>query len=450
MQVCGQFQNESDPVYYDRTLTHEFQYCENNTPLFYDSNFSVVFHEFLSALYHIFCVMHKLQNFSSIKFVDDSLHSMTLKHVIRRQSSGMKRYNIVWDTYHAKYSNVTKILELFSSRQNTSYNLYLENDFNAIFSEIKKYDRFHDTMTHLTKPCSDVIKNIGTLCGYGNRTDNTKCNIVPEIVLSKSQSVSDVIKSASSILDDIVEKHKVFESVPAIDKVDLFPTNELSEDTTEIDTENPETILEKIKELEDVEKMLKEKIEFEKDNLDEEKDNLANFICKTKYEKALENKNIERLEAAKNKFLYDKERVYPVLYDDLFVKHKFTNISSLPLPFIAQFVTFLFMDGKDHNGVSVRPRLLDRPDEYDIYVALKDAITDEDADLSDNIEYIKIIEEFISQLPDINMLYPSQLMDILNKTNSNPIFDEVEYENDDDNFNSDSDDMEPLSCYSKP
>lgn len=430
-------------MYDSRYETDEiYHYCENENILFSNSDFVVVFHEFLSSVAHVMSIVSKITTIIPSTTFDE----MTIKKVVCNTTE-YKRYPMVETVLKIRYSESG--LVLLSSPDDMTYYLSKDSCLRNLFSRFQS--NFQENR------CSVLIQLIKKLHEYQTQTQGTlvynRCEQqessqkhIPE---QKTTSLSQVLESSSHIIGNALEKQLFMDnSRSTINKIDLFSSdnkeveivNESDTDTSNDDNESlidadPDAILEKIKELEDFENSLKEKLNEEKKRLDDEKDNLANFICKAKYEKSMENKKLEKIQEAINLFIYDKENIYPKIYDDFYVRHKFNGFSNLPPLFISKFLIFLFMEGRDHDGILVRQGLFGRPDEYEIYDLLRNALSDDDFELPDNEEYIIIIKDFLRQLPQINIVSSTEIMDMLNGLNSNPIFNEIECTNDDDNYN---------------
>jgi hypothetical protein len=136
----------------------------------------------------------------------------------------------------------------------------------------------------------------------------------------------------------------------------------------------------------------------------------------------------------------EKDYTYKKIYDDFYVKKKFKTFEDIPMLFQQKFLIYLFMDGKDINGNDCYDRLYGRDDEYDIYETLLNMLNDDEYEC-ENLNYKKIIEDFIEQLPS-DILYSSdEIINSLNKIHVYDIFEQDITENDgndDDNNNEDN------------
>lgn len=178
--------------------------------------------------------------------------------------------------------------------------------------------------------------------------------------------------------------------------------------TREKETEDMIDYLEYKKKYEQEETKVETKVEKTEAELKEEE--------KLKLEKQLE-KNKKREEELKNRFLSEKGFTYQKLYNDFFIEKKIKDWDNLPELFKCKFPVYLFMDGKGIDGKDSHERLLDTEDEFTIFKYLYDVITNDDFEMPEDDKYIKIINEFVENLPPIKFLSEDDIMKLLNDPN---------------------------------
>jgi hypothetical protein len=156
---------------------------------------------------------------------------------------------------------------------------------------------------------------------------------------------------------------------------------------------------------------------------------LENDLNEELYKKEVEESKRLRKEKADKKreeekrsvFESDKCFTYKKLYNDMFVRtndkgeHYIRSWKQIPELFNIKYAIFLYMDGRNTEGVSVREKLLDREDEYEIYELLYNSLVNEDFELPKD-EYLQcIVQEFIDTLPsDLVIVTPEEIMQALN------------------------------------
>lgn len=197
--------------------------------------------------------------------------------------------------------------------------------------------------------------------------------------------------------------------------------------------EDPEIQIEKVNEL--VEKLEKVKVMTENAitnieiELNEEEENLVNYISNYNIDLKEKKRKVENFEREISIFKTEKEYTYKNIYDKM-IKTGGISFDKIPSLFISKFPVYLFMDGKDCNGNTVRDKLLDREDEYIIFTVLHESLVNEE--IVDSDEYMDLIYNFINFLPNgYQVVTEKEIMDYYNNKNNNTnnmIFKEIETE----------------------
>lgn len=124
--------------------------------------------------------------------------------------------------------------------------------------------------------------------------------------------------------------------------------------------------------------------------------------------------NVNKEEKEKNRrsiFENDKNNVYPLIYHEFIVTKSIDDFNKIPELFRAKFAIFLFLNGKNAEGVDVDLNLLESEDCYEVYCVLEDVIKDDRNELKLNEDMLKLLKEFIEFLPDEWVIFENCIPD---------------------------------------
>jgi len=401
-----------------------YQYCDNNRVVATFASFTLCLHNLLTRVITELNALSKVCQLKS-NLTDDFFSHLTINKIHAYESG----YIVTVETLY-----LSSLTTLYSEPYDVTYSLTHDTQFDILIGE--RDGKIDSQLVHVLKK---MIRQINTLVTQQDTKTSVNTTVQKRIVKPEHapvQTVSNILNTTTNLLGDILEAQTKLEiNTPKIEKTSLFEkkpasvvnddnysdteSNNDQEDNTDLD---PEEILKQIQKLESASKMIKETVRENKDVLHDEKDNLANFMCRVNEENRAKRYEEEKAQQRKNVFTSEKEHTYPLIYTDFFVKRKFDGFGDIPPLFIAKFPVFLFMDGKDHDGNDVRPRLLDRPDEYEIYELLLNALTDDEFELPENDEYINLVKDFNQQLPQLDFVSQDDIMKGLNEADDDPLF----------------------------
>ncbi len=313
--------------------------------------------------------------------------------------------------------------ELHSSLKNITFDLTDKHHVANIFNVFNEYFTEH---THILQEC--IIAKAKVRATAKNKTNQKlPSKKTPSIQIRRvydEESPSDVLNELEQLTNKLKQN-----SEPTIEKI-MFPEELKNEDANNLDelddhqrrkkelrersahvpkNVQKNVIDEELKKFNDEIKALEEK-----QKIDEE--NLSKLHCITADEKYKIKKDEDRQLQKFNVFLSEKNYTYQQLLTQFFDPESDRNWDSLPPFFVVKFAVFLFMDGKDINGESVRERILDTADEYQIFTVLYNTLTDDEF-INDNQEYEKIIEDFTNSLPPIKLVSEDDVQNFLNEQN---------------------------------
>lgn len=192
-----------------------------------------------------------------------------------------------------------------------------------------------------------------------------------------------------------------------------------------IDSDNdmPDCEIEKIRK--DVEKLEKTKeimdtaITSFENELEEEKENLNDYVEKMNEDSKKIKLEEEKLDREISVFISERDYTYKKIYSAM-ISFGAIDFNKIPSLFISKFPVFLFMNGKDCNGVDVRKNLFDTEndeEQFYSYKLLYNILTEEISltDVEDE-KYEELICEFINFLPNgYQLITPDDVMKICNK-----------------------------------
>lgn len=148
----------------------------------------------------------------------------------------------------------------------------------------------------------------------------------------------------------------------------------------------------------------------------EDEENLSKFYCMTQDKVRNLEKQQEKDQEKLNIYNSAKTFTYPTILKRYLDPEIFNfDLSKVPILFKTEFLIFLFMDGLDYRGNTVREKLLGTSDEYEIYCMLYSSLayTDDFIEPLDQ-RYLDILEEFIDVLPDDPIITKDKLTEELN------------------------------------
>ena len=259
-----------------------------------------------------------------------------------------------------------------------------------------------ETVKDLSSDISDALKNISELSKNINTVPTIDTVIFPdELFQDKSETESN---SNDSIFED---------DNPRVDiKKKIKDSNDIS---VEDDIDNLNNIADnEIKKLEELKKSADDTLKNLKKVTESEGNNLSRFACVVRDAEQEINKDNERDKRDYDIFVSEKEYTYPKIYHHFFVKKIIKSWDHIPILFMTKFAVYLYLDGRDINGETIRQKILGTPDEFRIFIMLYDSITDDEFDMPDDPKDITLINDFINNLPPIVLVSTEDIMDTLN------------------------------------
>lgn len=171
---------------------------------------------------------------------------------------------------------------------------------------------------------------------------------------------------------------------------------------------------EEIKNIEEKKNKLDFIVENVTEQLNDDKHNLSDFSCEVSKNKYDLRKEKEKQEEALNVFLNDKNSVYPKIYNNFFVNKTIKSWADVPSLFLLKFSIFLYMDGKNTEGETVREKTINTDDAYRIYKMLYDVLTDGNFEMPENEKDNEYIIDFLDTYPPIPIITDRQVLSSLN------------------------------------
>ena len=287
------------------------------------------------------------------------------------------------------YESIHELLsELNQYGYSKNMKIYIE-----VENKEKKYPLVIDTLymvsRHLIK--SDIrnivydLKNKSTLCDllyfYNSLTINKIENMI-------ETNLTNLISTTScSVINDICNKVSNISCPIENDKKMEIKITKIKDNNIVVNNKD-----------EDVEKEIIKK----------------NIICEVNENNLKEKKEKEKIEQEYNIFVSEKEYTYPKIFNHFFIKKIINGWDNIPSLFIAKFPVYLYINGKDLEGNQVRENLLDSKEGFRLYKLLYDSITDDDFMMPTDENDKKIIEDFINNLPPIQIINEKDIMNIMN------------------------------------
>lgn len=196
-----------------------------------------------------------------------------------------------------------------------------------------------------------------------------------------------------------------------------------------VDVRSEPPTVEEIEKLRETKQLIESKIDDFNKELEAEKDDLQKEFMELNDEMYKYKKEEEKLNQQISIFISDKTHTYEMILRAMMNSKETKEIhysrngdlpriqfDKVPPLFAAKFPIFLFMDGRDTSGNTVRERLLDTQDEYDIYRMLYDSIYNDDFEMPENESYEKIVGDFINFLPfSFDVATEKEIMEKLNE-----------------------------------
>lgn len=343
------------------------------------------------------------------------------------------KFIIKSETSKKKYvlNDNNSILELicdYSHLEEPSYNVLLKQSIKNKLqeSEYVNDDLSSTSSTSSTKSSASAWSvNSNLLSKLESCINNSKPEHVveqsqplqkPTFVLTKIPEQSDKIEIQKS---DKTETNQLETNISDMPKEDYVVDVELTQDEKNMLANMSNDEIEKA-----MSKLANIKSDIDKELLYDEEVAESRRIRKEK-------ENKRKCEEKLSVFESDKSYTYKKIYADMFINtnkngdHYIQSFEQIPELFIVKYVIFLYMDGRNTDGELVRDRLLDTPNEYELYEMLYNVLTNENYVVPDDDKLQSIAENFINTLPPIQIVTEEQIMKALNDPND-PIFNEDE------------------------
>lgn len=205
-------------------------------------------------------------------------------------------------------------------------------------------------------------------------------------------------------------------------------------------------IQDELKQMKEIKKQTKSIINSTKKVLDDEKINVSKYSCLVKHDEYLLKREREKLMDEYNKFISEKDFTYGEIFNKFFVKKLIKDFNCVHPFFMLKFPIYLFLDGRDVTGKRVREKILDTKDDFRLFRLIYNSLTDDNFELPEDEEDLKILEEYHNFCPDKNLYSEKEMMDRLNQYDCKhkEIFDEDETSRHSEDPN-DDDEVLPLS-----
>lgn len=337
--------------------------------------------------------------------------------IIRNRNLNSVNIKISLETYESLYPVIIETLlfkknNTVTTKKNMTFDLNKSSElysFLNLFSDIIEDEKKNKYI--IQSICDLLGDNLSNNMGINEHSINlqpAKTQINNDKKNNQIDENEKIIKIISSKIDQTISKK-------------TFLDKEQSNNNENLNLEIPDCEIEKIRKT--VEKLEKTKDTMEKaitnfeNELEDEKENLNKYT--SKFNEDSKKKKIEDEKLNNEITVYKSERdyTYKKIYAAM-MNSDGVDFNKIPPLFISKFPVFLFMDGKDCEGETVRETLFetDNDNDYYIYKLLYSIITEE---LSlDDVEDEKdeeLICKFINFLPDgYQSVTPDEVMKILN------------------------------------
>ena len=225
-------------------------------------------------------------------------------------------------------------------------------------------------------------------------TKVTKRLILPE---KKDDDVSAILKKISNKIESNTTSLICTECDPSIE-IKKIRTVDLKEEGGEV---NNDKLKKEIDDLEFAKHIADGAINKFSNEVESEKNKLNEYINQLNVEKVNAVKEEESMNRKISIFLADKQSTYKMVLNAVINDTKFgdeINLNKVPPLFLSKFPVFLFMDGKDLFGNTVRNGLLDTENEYHIFTLLHDSLSNE-FEMPEDDEDVQLISDFMDFLP---------------------------------------------------
>ena len=253
---------------------------------------------------------------------------------------------------------------------------------------------------YLVNRIDSLQKGVG--CCYSRRhvekssdpipTKVTKRLILPE---KKDDDVSAILKKIS----DKIESNTTSLICPKDSQYNT-PSIEVKK-IRNVDLKDDDGVKKRIDDLELAKQIADSAINKFSSEVELEKDKLNEHINQLNVERINSKKEEEAINRKISIFLADKESTYKMVLNAIMSDTKLgdeIDLNKVPPLFLSKFPVFLFMDGKDLFGNTVRDGLLDTENEYHIFTLLHNSLSNEFETPEDD-EDIQLVSDFMDFLP---------------------------------------------------
>lgn len=275
----------------------------------------------------------------------------------------------------------------------------------------------------ITSDVADTLKNVTKLLN-----DAHTLPTIEKVILEHPQSESSKYSSNVCSSDDESNESSSEESYDS-SKSDANQTNNVfpnfnikkvrKQNVKLIDSdEEKNDIANEIKKLEAIKEKMNLATEKLQEDLNDEKQNLSNYQCTIMDQEFQLKKEQERLYREFSIYASERDFTYKKIFNGFFVKRKITW-ETLPPLFLAKFPVYLFLDGKNLEGEQIRDNLLETEDGFRLFRLLYDALTDDEFELPDDGGDCALIEQFMNNLPPIQIVTEEDIMSALENKDDN-------------------------------
>jgi hypothetical protein len=330
--------------------------------------------------------------------------------------------------------------ELNNRHQNTPNNLVSPEPFIQVFPE--------NTNTQHNQVVPEPFIQV-----FPENTNTQHNQVVPEPVVSEPVVQDDMLNK----LNNVTELCKNMNIKSLIDKV-IFPDdieatiNERvkkalkqqgnssdcsSEENDQDDVQSQQSdmsvysdvemqkMCDEIRKLQNVKNTIDNTVKELSDQYEIDEKNLSKFSCVIRDKEIDMKKDLDVLTEGFNMFNSEREYTYPKIFNSFFSKNTIRDWNALPSLFLAKFPVYLYLDGKNLDGETVRESLLDTDDGYRLYKLLYMALTDDDFDPPEDEDDQNIINDFMENIPPIPIFTDREILDDM-KNENDRIFEEDE------------------------
>lgn len=233
------------------------------------------------------------------------------------------------------------------------------------------------------------------------RNDPIATKVIKRLILpeKKDDDVAAILKKIS----DKIENNTTSLICPKASQCNRecdIPSIEVKK-TRNVDLKDDEEVKKVIDDLELAKQMADSAINKFSSEVESEKDKLNEYINQLNVENVNSKKEEEAINRKVSIFLADKESTYKMVLNAIMNDTKFgdeIDLNKVPPLFLSKFPIFLFMDGKDLYGNTVRDGLLDTENEYHIFTLLHDSLSNE-FEMPEDDEDVQLISDFMDFLP---------------------------------------------------